>query len=83
MNTDSKIAVIGRVVQTDSNSFILEDDTGKVEIFFEENVDQNKIVRAFCTIADGKLKADIVQKLENFDSNLFKTVEELYNRAGL
>ncbi len=83
MNTDSKIAVIGKVVQVDQNSFVLNDDTGKAEIFSEEAVEQNKVVRAFCTIAEGKLKAEIVQKLENFDLNLFKKIEELYNRAGL
>ncbi len=83
MNADNKIAVVGRVIQIDENSFILDDDTGKAEIFSEEAVEQNKIVRAFCAIAEGKLKAEIVQKLENFDLNLFKKIEELYNRAGV
>ena len=83
MNTDNKIAIIGKVLQSSDNSFIIDDETGKIEIFSDAKVEENKFVRAFCTIADGKLKADVVQKLENFDINLFKTVEELYNRADV
>jgi hypothetical protein len=81
--TDSKIALIGRVVETSENSFILEDETGRIEIFSEEGARQGELVRVFCSLLDGKLKADITQSLKGFDLNLFKKVEELYKKEGL
>ena len=83
MNTDNKIAVIGKVIQANENFFVLDDGTGKVQISSEKKAEENKLVRAFCTIAEGKMKADIVQQLENFDLNLLKTVDELYSKAGV
>ena len=82
-NTDSKVSVVGKVVQIGENEFILQDDSGKVEIFSEEKVEIGKTVRAFCSMIDGKLNADIIQSLNGFDLNLYRKVKELYNRAGL
>jgi hypothetical protein len=81
--TDLKIALIGKIAKVSENSFILEDETGKVEIFSEEEVREGEPVRVFCSLVDGKLKADIVQSLKGLDLNLFKKVEELYKREGL
>ena len=83
MRSDNKISLVGRVVKIGENFFILDDETGKKEIFSETAPEENKILRAFCAVEGGKVKAEIVQPLENFDLNLFKTVEELYNRAGV
>jgi hypothetical protein len=80
---DLKVVLIGKVVETSENSFILEDETGKAEIFSEEEVREGNLVRVFCSLLDGKLKADIVQSLKGLDLNLFKRVEELYKREGL
>ncbi|MEM5772640.1 MAG: hypothetical protein QXL86_00190 [Candidatus Aenigmatarchaeota archaeon] len=80
--TDSRVALIGKVSEALENSFILEDETGKVEIFSEQEVKEGEIVRVFCSLLDGKLKAEIVQSLKGFDLNLFKRVEELYKREG-
>jgi hypothetical protein len=81
--TDSKVALIGKIAGTSENSFILEDETGKIEIFSEERAKEGELVRVFCSSLDGKLKADIVQNLKGFDLNLFKKVEELYRKEGL
>jgi hypothetical protein len=81
--TDSKIALIGKIAETRENSFILEDDSGRAEIFCEEGARQGELVRVFCSVIDGRLKADIVQNLKGLDLNLFKKVEELYKREGL
>ena len=81
--TDGKVAVIGKVVESGENSFVLEDGVAKVEIVFEGKVEKNKTVRAFCSIAEDQLKADVIQSLDGLDLNLFKRVKELYNKAGL
>jgi uncharacterized protein YdeI (BOF family) len=81
--SDSEIILVGEVVDKMENSFILKDDTGSIEIFSDEIVEKGKIVKVFCKLVDGKLKADIVQDLNNFDLNLYKKVKELYNKVGV
>jgi hypothetical protein len=76
---DSKVALVGSVVQNKDKSFILDDGTGKIEIFFDQGID-SKLVRAFCSISEEKLSADAVQNLDGMDLNLFKRVEDLYSR---
>jgi len=81
--TDSKIALVGTVSEVSENSFVLNDDTGKLEIVSDQPVEKGEIVRLFCSSIDGKLKADVIQSLKGFDLNLFKKVEELYSKEGL
>lgn len=83
--SDKRVAIIGKVHSVGKGSLILDDESGKIEIF-SENLDKVKkdgIVRVFCTIDGDRLNADIIQTLENLDFNLFKKVEELYNKAGV
>jgi hypothetical protein len=77
---DSRISLVGNIIQSKENSFILDDGTAKAEIPFEGKL-ESKLVRVFCSIADEKLKADVVQPLEGLDLNLFKKVEDLYNKV--
>lgn len=81
--TDSRVAVIGTVVENRENSFVLKDGDTEVEIESDKQIEKNKLVRVFCSVVDGKLKADIVQSLNGLDLNLFKKVEELYNKSGV
>ncbi|MEM5879405.1 MAG: hypothetical protein QXU74_02855 [Candidatus Aenigmatarchaeota archaeon] len=81
--TDSRVALIGRISEVSENSFVLEDESGKIEIFSDQEVREGELVRAFCSLLDGKLRADILQSLKGFDLNLFKKVEELYKKEGL
>jgi len=83
VKTDSRVAIIGKVVDIGDNTFVLEDKTGKVEIVFDGMIENNQLVRVFCSIVEEKLKADIVQDLKNFDVELFFKVKELYNKAGV
>lgn len=84
---DSKVSLTGNIIQSKENSFILDDGTARTEISFEGELKGNeeglrgKLVRVFCSIMDEKLKADIVQPLEGLDLNLFKKVEDLYNKV--
>lgn len=80
---DSRVSIIGNVAGASENSFVLDDGTGKIEIISDVGVEKNRLVRAFCSVVDEKLKADIVQDVEGLDLNLFKKIGELYNRAGV
>lgn len=90
--TNRKISIIGKVVEMNAGaeSFILEDDSGKIEVFFEkensgghERIESGKTVRAFCSLIGEQLKLDIAQNLGGLDLNLLKTVDDLYSKAGV
>jgi uncharacterized protein YdeI (BOF family) len=89
---DSKIAITGEVVESKDDSFILDDGTGKIEVFNQlegtdspkgVKVDKDDFVRAFCTMIGTQLKADVVQSLKGLDVEQLKKIEELYNKAGV
>lgn len=74
---------MGTVVLAGENVFELEDSSGKIEIFSESPANVGDLVRAFCTIVDGRLKADAVQSLNGLDLNLYQKVQELYRKVGV
>lgn len=80
---DSRVSITGKVVGTGNGFLILDDGTGKIEVASDFQVEKNKIIRAFCSVSDEKLKADIVQNMDGFDLNLFKKINELYIKAGV
>jgi len=80
--SDKQVALAGKILEVMENSFILSDVTGEVEIFSEEKMEKGRIVRAFCSMVDGRAKLDFVQKLNDFDLNLYKKINELYTKAG-
>ncbi|MBU5537204.1 MAG: hypothetical protein QW818_02055 [Candidatus Aenigmatarchaeota archaeon] len=80
---DLRVSIVGKVIAASNNSFILSDDTGKIEIISDSQVEKGRLVRVFCSVIEEKLKADVIQDLEGLDLNLFKKVKELYNKAGI
>ena len=83
LKSDSRISLIGKIIEKKDDSFVLDDGSGKIEIFSEEEVEENKLIRVFCSIIEKQIKADIIQDLNGFDLNLFNKVRELYNKAGV
>ena len=103
--SDKRVAIIGKVhsvsglggLNKPSNSFdsfILEDETGKIEIFIsgennesrikeKSKIKKGRLLRVFCTIDGDRLNADVVQTLEGLDLNLLKAVDDLYMKAGV
>jgi hypothetical protein len=77
---DSKVMLIGEIVSKGKNSFVLRDDTGEVEIFWDEEI-KGKFARAFCSVVNDKLKADIVHELSEKEFYLFKKFNELYSKV--
>jgi hypothetical protein len=81
--TDGRVALMGRVVEVKEASFVLEDESGKAEVFSGEKPEVGKLVRVFCSAEGERLNADILQDLSKLDLDLFKKVSELYRRAGV
>jgi len=83
--SDVRVAVMGKIIKSGESKFILSDDTGRVEINFDNAgcLAVGNLVRAFCTISNDSLKADAVQDLSTLDVDLFMKIEELYRKAGL
>lgn len=77
---DSKVMLIGEIVSKGENSFVLKDETGEVEIFWDEEV-EGKFARVFCSVTDNKLKADVVHELSEREFYLFKKFNELYSKV--
>jgi hypothetical protein len=82
-SSDTRVSVIGRIVESGNNSITLEDESGRAEIFSEHPAEVGKLVRVFCTAIEGRLKAEIVQSLNGFDINLFQKVQDLYRKVGI
>jgi len=97
--SDKKVSVVGKIteIKSDQSSFILSDDDSNVEINFDSSESSNdrannrerierengKLVRAFCSREGDLLKLDVLQSLDGLDLNLSKTVDELYEKAGI
>lgn len=81
--TDARVSIVGKVIEGKEGSFVMGDDTGKAEIFFEGQVEKGKLLRVFCSLADERLTADVVQSLNGMDMKLFNKVRELYKKVGV
>ncbi len=91
---DRKVSIVGRIIGTDpeKDSFVMEDDTGRMEILFNEQSsagrdelekEKGKQVRLFCILIGKQVHMDILQPVSGLDLNLLKTVDELYSKAGV
>ena len=81
--SDSKVALVGKVVEGGEGSFILDDGTAKAEIKADQAVKEGQQLRVFCLLEDERLIAEIIQDMGGLDMKLFKSVKELYNKAGV
>ena len=89
---DLKIKILGFLVDKKENTFVVDDGSGKVTVFVDEaslldNFNINQLIRVFGSTLpteDGfEIKADAIQDLSNLNINLYKKVEELYNKVGV
>jgi len=89
--TDLKIKIMGFVVDKKDDTFILDDGSKKIKVFVDnptivDKMNINQLIRVFGstlpTDEGFEIKADAVQDLSNLNINLYKKVEELYNKMG-
>jgi uncharacterized protein YdeI (BOF family) len=90
--TDLKVKLLGFVVDKKDDTFILDDGSKKVKVFVDnpaivEKMNINQLIRIFGstlpTDEGFEIKADVVQDLSNLNINLYKKVDELYNKMGV
>jgi hypothetical protein len=89
---DLKVKILGFVVDKKENTIMVDDGSGKVSIFVDEaslldSININQLIRVLGSTLpteDGfEIKADAIQDLSNLNINLYKKVEELYNKVGV
>ena len=79
--SDIRVRLLGKVVDKQESSFIIEDDSGKAEIIAEDmelNFNKEDIVRVFARVLpleDGfELRAEIIQDMKDLDMDLYKKI---------
>jgi len=86
------VKILGFVVDKKENTLMVDDGSGKVRVFVDEtslldNININQLIRVFGSTLpteDGfEIKVDAIQDLSNLNINLYKKVEELYNKVGV
>lgn len=82
-DADTRVSLVGKIVSVVDNGFEIEDDSGRKEISSGYPVKEGDMVRVFCTLVDGKPKAEAVQSLNGLDLNLYHKVQGLYRKAGI
>ena len=89
---DLKVKILGFVVDKKENTLMVDDGSGKIKVFVDEaslldSFNINQLVRVFGSTLpteDGfEIKVDTIQDLSNLNINLYKKVEELYNKVGV
>jgi len=82
-DSDVRLRLIGTVIDIGPNSIVLDDGSGKIEVYFEEQpkVRQGQLVRVVTRILpliDGfECKGEIMQNLEGFNLELYRKAKEL------
>ena len=81
--TDVRVRIIGTVIDTTPSSVVIDDGTGKIEVYFGEEFDvkQGQLVRVVTRIVpliDGfECRGEILQTLEGFDLEMYKKARSI------
>lgn len=81
--SDVRVRLIGTVIDSTPTSIVIDDGTGKVEVYFGEELDvkQGQRVRVITRILpqiDGfECRGEAVQDLDGFNLNLYKKAREI------
>ena len=81
--SDVRVRLIGTIIDSSLNSVVLDDGSGKIEIYFEDqpNVRNGQLVRVITRILpliDGfECKGEVLQNLDGFNLDLYKKVKEI------
>ena len=81
--SDVRVRLLGTIIDSSLNSVVLDDGSGKIEVYFEEQpkVRQGQLVRIVARILpliDGfECKGELIQNLDGFNLDLYKRVKEI------
>ncbi len=79
---DIRVKVVGTVVEVrDDGTFLLDDGTGQISVFYEGNVEVGKLVRVIGKVMSVggtlEIKAEIIQDFSKLDKEIYKKYMEL------
>ena len=80
---DVRVRLIGTVIDTNSNSVVIDDGSGKAEVFFEGDVNVHngqlvRIITRVLPLIDGfECRGECLQTLEGFNMDLYKKAKEI------
>ena len=84
---DVRVRILGTVLGVDSNTVVIDDGTGKVEVVFEEPQEYIKegnlirIISRILPLTEGfECRGECVQQLDGFDMKLYKRTREIIKR---
>lgn len=83
---DVRLRLTGTVIDSSPNSVVIDDGTGKVEVFLEKDpiVRQGQMVRVITRIMpmiDGfECRGEAIQNMDGFNIDLYKKAKEIANR---
>lgn len=84
--TDIRVRLIGTVIDVGLNSVVIDDGSGKIEIFFEKEpmVRQGQLIRVITRILpliDGfECRGEAIQALDGFNIDLYEKAKEIAKR---
>lgn len=85
--SDIRVRITGTVIDAKDNSIIIDDGSGKIEVFFESPssyVREGQFIRVITRVlplVNGfECKGEVVQNMENFDLNLYKDAKKIISR---
>ena len=79
-NDDTKLTLLGKVIDAGEGYFIISDDTGKIRINSNFKVEKGDLIRVFCSKFDEEITADFIQNMNGLNWELWKRAESLYLR---
>jgi len=81
--SDVRVRITGTVIDSSLNSVVLDDGSGKMEIYFEEepkvrNGQLIRIIARILPLIDGfECRGEVIQSLDGFNLELYKKVKEI------
>ena len=82
ISDELRISVVGTVIKGGESEFILDDGTGQLTVITSENVKvkERDIVRVIGKIYGQTVEAEIVQKMDDLNMQLYVKMYELRKR---
>ncbi|MBI5332393.1 MAG: hypothetical protein HZB65_02385 [Candidatus Aenigmarchaeota archaeon] len=76
---DIRVRITGQVVDKMNGSVMLEDASGKAEIFMENNLVESlrigETLRVFCRVLENnELRAELIQDMNNLDMEMYENI---------
>ncbi|MCK4555139.1 MAG: OB-fold nucleic acid binding domain-containing protein [Candidatus Aenigmarchaeota archaeon] len=91
ISKDARVRILGKILSKAGDSFVIEDDTGKIDVFSTPEIISRlydgQIVRVYAQVApDGtgnfNLRAELVLDATGIDINLYKLAEKMWIKAN-